>query len=95
MHGSKNWRTSRRCWWYWCSNALEYGNTYSKALGSLWEYDEYEPAFDNTNNIIDFSHDKNNSTSFKIKEKRTGQTGNNGTKDVEVIVPLKYLRRTF
>ena len=28
---------------------------------------------------------------FKIKEKVTGQTGNNGTKDVEIIVPLKYL----
>ena len=28
---------------------------------------------------------------FLIKEKITGQTDNNGTKDVETIVPLKYL----
>ena len=28
---------------------------------------------------------------FNIKQKITGQTGNNGTKNVEIIVPLKYL----
>ena len=34
----------------------------------------------------------NNATdSFSFKVKFTGQTGNNGTKDVEIIVPLKYL----
>ena len=34
----------------------------------------------------------NNATdSFNFKVKFTGQTGNNGTKDVEIIVPLKYL----
>ena len=29
--------------------------------------------------------------SFNFKVKITGQTGNNGTKDVEIMVPLKYL----
>ena len=29
---------------------------------------------------------------FKINENVTGQTGDNGTKNVEIIVPLKYLR---
>ena len=34
----------------------------------------------------------NNTTdSFKFKAKITGQTGKNGTKDVETMVPLKYL----
>ena len=34
----------------------------------------------------------NNATdSFNFKVKFTGQTGNNGTKDVEIIVLLKYL----
>ena len=34
----------------------------------------------------------NNTTdSFKFKAKITGQTGNNGTKGVEIMVPLKYL----
>ena len=28
---------------------------------------------------------------FKSKQKVTGQTGNNGTKDVQIMVPLKYL----
>ena len=28
---------------------------------------------------------------FKIKENTTGQTGNNGKKNVEIMVPLKYL----
>ena len=35
---------------------------------------------------------ENNLTdSFNFKVKFTGQTGNNGTKDVEIMVPLKYL----
>ena len=35
---------------------------------------------------------RNNTTdSFKFKAKITGQTGDDGTKDVEIMVPLKYL----
>ena len=40
----------------------------------------------------------NNSNSFKFKQQITGQTGSDGAKDVEIIVPLKYLGnfwRTF
>ena len=33
----------------------------------------------------------NNSISFKFKVKITGQTRNDGTKDIEIMVPLKYL----
>ena len=29
--------------------------------------------------------------SFKIKDKITGQKGNDGTKNVEITVPLKYV----
>ena len=29
--------------------------------------------------------------SFNLKAKITGQTGDNGTKEVEIMVPLKYL----
>ena len=46
----------------------------------------------NNNNIIDFPADKNISILFKFKEKITGQTGNNGTKEVEKMVLLKYVR---
>ena len=39
-----------------------------------------------------------NSASFKYKQKITGSAGNYGTKNVEIMVPLKYLnnfRRTI
>ena len=32
-----------------------------------------------------------NSVSFKFKQQITGKTGNGGTKNVEIMVPLKYL----
>ena len=72
-------------------NSLEYSDTYSKTLGTLWQYYRHEPALDNNNYITDFPNDNNNSISFKFKQQITGQTGNGGTKDVEIIVPLKYL----
>ena len=40
--------------------------------------------FNKANGIID---------SLKIKEKRTGQTGNDDTKNFEIMVPLKYLSK--
>ena len=45
----------------------------------------------NNNNLIAESTADNTTDSFNFKAKITGQTGNNGTKDVEIIVPLKYL----
>ena len=72
-------------------NLVEYSDTYSKTSGSLWQYYRDEPALDNNGNIIDFSDDNNNSASFKFKQKITGQTGNDDTKAVEIMVPLKYL----
>ena len=74
-------------------NLIEYSNAYSKTSGSLWEYYGDEPALDNNDNIIDFPADNKNSISFKFKQQITGQTGNGGTKDVEIMVPLKYLRK--
>ena len=38
-----------------------------------------------------FPADNNNSISFKFKEKNKGETGNNGTKDVNLMVTLKNL----
>ena len=48
------------------------------------------PALNNAGNIIDFSAKSDNSISFKLK-KITGQTENERTKDVEIMVALKYL----
>ena len=72
-------------------NLIEYSDVYSKTSGSLWQYYRDEPALDNNGNIIDFPDGNNNSASFKFVQKITGQTGNGDTKDVEIMVPLKYL----
>ena len=62
-------------------NLIEYSDNYSKTSGSLWQYYKDDPH----NNIVD-------SESFKSKVKITGITPVDGnTKDVEIIVPLKYL----
>ena len=62
-------------------NLTEYSDNYSKTSGSLWQYYKNEP----NNNIAD-------SESFKSKVKITGKTpADRNTKDVEIIVPLKYL----
>ena len=56
----------------------------------MWQSYRDEPALDDNGNIIDF-HTDNKSATFKFKQKITGQTGNGGTKDIEIMVPLKYL----
>ena len=62
-------------------NLIEYSDNYSKTSGSLWQYYRDEP----DNNLAD-------SELFKSKIKITGKTPNNrNEKDVEIMVPLKYL----
>ena len=71
-------------------NIIEYSDNYAKTTGSLWQHCKDIPARNVNNEIIAF--DVNNVTySFNFKAKITGQTGNDGTKDVEIIVPLKDL----
>ena len=70
-------------------NLIEYSDNYAKTTGSLWQYCKDIPARNNNNEIIIFA-DGNLTDSFNFKVKLTGQTGNNGTKDVEIMVPLKY-----
>ena len=61
---------------------IEYSDNYSKTSGSLWQYYRDDPS----DNLTD-------SESFKSKIKMTGKTPDDGnTKDVEILVPLKYLR---
>ena len=62
-----------------------------KTSGRFWQYYREEPALDNNKNTIIFLADNNNSASFQFKQQITGQTGNGGTKDAEVMLPLKYL----
>ena len=62
-------------------NLIEYSDNYSKTSGSLWQYYKDDP----NENLKDYK-------SFKSKVKITGNTPAAGnTKDVERIVPLKYL----
>ena len=71
-------------------NLIEYIANYAKTTGSLWQYCKDIPAQNNNNEITEFTAG-NTTDSFNFKAKITGQTGNDGKKDVEIIVPLKYL----
>ena len=62
-------------------NFIEYSDNYSKTSGSLWQYYKDDP----NDNITQ-------SESFKSKINITGKIpAAVNTKDVEIIVPLKYL----
>ena len=65
-------------------NLIEYSDNYAKTTGSLWKY------CNANNEITNFTED-NPTDSYKFKAKIIGETGNNGTKGVEIMVPLKYL----
>ena len=71
-------------------NLIEYSDNYAKTTGSLWQYCKDIPARDN-NNLIEGFTVANPTDSFNFKAKITGRTGNGETKDVEIIVSLKYL----
>ena len=62
-------------------NLIEYSDNYSNTSRGLWQY--YKDVFND--NISD-------SEAFKSKVKITGKTpADKNTKDVKIIVPLKYL----
>ena len=64
---------------------IEYSDNYAKTTGSLWQYFRDETVDDDDDDIED-------SESFKYKTKITGKTPNDDNeKDVEIMVPLKYL----
>ena len=68
-------------------NLIEYIDNYAKTTGILWKYCKDIPARNNNDEIVIFKG--NNATdSFNFKEKFTGQTDDDGTKDVEIMVPL-------
>ena len=71
-------------------NLIEYSDNYSKTAGSLRPYCKDIPAVNNNGDIVDFNG-ANSTDSFNFRPKITGQNGDNGTKEVEIMVPLKYL----
>ena len=71
-------------------NLIEYSDNYSKTSGSVWQNCKDILAVDNNNAIVKFT-DNNLTDSFNFKVKMTGQTVNDGTKNVEIMVQIKYL----
>ena len=87
-------------------NLLEYSKNYRKTTGILWNYyrdkPNNPPLNDDDPPTINYNADPiTNSESFKYKNSITGKTSNtnNGTeqgntkskKNIEIVVPLKYL----
>ena len=71
-------------------NLIEYSDNYAKTTGSLWQYCKDILALNANDEITEFTGG-NTTESFNFKVKITGYTGDDGTKDVEIMVPLKYL----
>ena len=71
-------------------NVIENSNNYSKTSGNLWQYCIDIPGVNNNNAIVSFA-ENNLTESFNFKVKMTVQTGNYETKNVEIMVPIKYL----
>ena len=56
------------------------------------QYCKDEPAINAPNGkIVDFDAGNATTDLLKIKEKITGNTGNDSTENIEIMVPLKYL----
>ena len=73
-------------------NLLEYSKNYSKTTGSFWNYyrDEPNSGIGGDNSNVNYS--VKDSKSFDYKTSITGKLeGNNTEKEVEIVVPLKYL----
>ena len=71
-------------------NFIEYSHNYLKILGRLWQYHRDKPNLNDNGVVIDFPDDTDNA-SFKFKQKITGNAGNDGTNDFQIMVPLRYL----
>ena len=69
-------------------NLTENSNNYSKTSIRLWQCYKDEPTLTNAGTLDTFP---GNSASFKFKQKITDSTGNDGTKAVKIIIPLKQL----
>ena len=71
-------------------NLIEYSDNYSKISGSFLQYCKDILAIDSNNVIVNFA--ENNLTGpFNFKGKINCKTGDDGTKNDEIMVPLKYL----
>ena len=77
-------------------NLLEHSKNYRKTIGSLYNYYRDELTNDHNNNFA--NRNVVNSNTFKYKNKIIGDAAaagydanKNGTQEVEIAIPLKYL----
>ena len=56
----------------------------------MWQYYRDKPVTNDAGAFIDFTAN-DDTDSFKFKLKLTDKTGHDGTKNLEIMVPLKYL----
>ena len=70
-------------------NLLKCSPAYAKTSSTLWQCCKDIPAVEDNNANVDFT-ENNLTDSFNFKVKRTGQTRDDGAKNVEIMVPLKY-----
>ena len=63
---------------------IKYSDVYLKKSRCLWQYYLDKPAFDTSNNIIEFPAN-NGSILFRFKWKLPERKGNDGTKVVQII----------
>ena len=69
-------------------NLIEYNNDSLETSGRLWQYYRDEPPLTNVSAIYNVPDD---SASFKSNQQLIGQTKASSRKDVEIMLPLKYL----
>ena len=60
-----------------------------KHVEVFWKYHRDEPAL--MTDAGTFANFTGKNASFKFKQQMTGETGADGTKNVKIMVPLKYL----
>ena len=75
-------------------NFIDYSNSCLKTSRVLWQFYRDILALAENSDITDFTEVHATMELFNIKEKLSGQTGNNDAKNVETMVPLKHLSNT-
>ena len=72
-------------------NLIEYSDSCSEISGILFQHCRDVPAVNTYGAVNDFTEAIATTDSFSPTLKCTGQTDNNATKNVEIMVPLKYI----
>ena len=72
-------------------NLIEYSDNCSKTCGILWQFCRDVQVVDANDTITNFTEANAATDLFSLKQKLTVKTGSKGSKNIDIIVPLKYL----